>query len=111
MKKYILLIISFFILNSQFIDGKISLNQKITIYYGLNDSHSRSWVQGNNDGVIGVTYFQRFENSADKGSLIYKTIHIIGQDLVTKSENDYTCDLIHFTWASPAWLGQIIGIK
>jgi hypothetical protein len=47
----------------------------IIIYYGLNDSHSRSWVQENEDGVVGITYFQRFEDSIDEGTLIYKTIH------------------------------------
>jgi hypothetical protein len=46
----------------------------IIIHYGLNDSHSRSWVQQNQDGIIGITYFQRFAGSYDEGTLIYKTI-------------------------------------
>jgi len=44
------------------------------IFYGLNDSHSHSWVQQNNQGVVGVTYFLRFEGGAPEGSLIYRTI-------------------------------------
>ena len=37
-----------------------------------------------------------------------ETIHIIGQELVTKNENDYTCDLIHFTWGD---FNNIIKLK
>jgi hypothetical protein len=44
------------------------------IHYGLNDSHGRSWVRENGAGVVGITYFQRFEGSRDEGTLFYKTI-------------------------------------
>jgi hypothetical protein len=44
------------------------------IHYGLNDSHGRSWVRENSAGVVGITYFQRFEGSRDEGTLLYKTI-------------------------------------
>ena len=44
------------------------------IHYGLNDSHSRSWAQVNKNGVIGITFFQRLQDSNDEGTLIYKTI-------------------------------------
>ena len=46
----------------------------VTVYYGLNDSHSRSWAQVNANGVVGITYFQRFETSEAEGTLLYKTI-------------------------------------
>jgi hypothetical protein len=46
----------------------------VIIHYGLNDSHSRSWVRESNDGTIGIAYFERFENSYDEGTLVYKTI-------------------------------------
>jgi hypothetical protein len=52
----------------------------VIIYYGLNDSHSRSWVQLKEDGIVGITYFQRFESSDDEGTLIYKTIHPDGSE-------------------------------
>jgi len=45
------------------------------IYYGLNDSHSHSWVQENSQGVVGITYFQRLEGSGHDGFLNYRTIH------------------------------------
>ena len=48
------------------------------IFYGLNESHSRSWVRENSDGVVGIVYFQRFEGSLDQGTLIYKTIQLDG---------------------------------
>ena len=44
------------------------------IHYGLNDSHSKSWVQENANGVIGVSYFQRYEGDYTDGVLIYETI-------------------------------------
>ena len=44
------------------------------IHYGLNDSHSRSWVQINSKGIIGIVCFKRFAGSPDEGTLIYKTI-------------------------------------
>jgi hypothetical protein len=52
----------------------------VIIYYGLNDCHSRSWVQLNEDGIVGITYFQRFEGSDDEGTLIYKTIQPDGSE-------------------------------
>lgn len=50
------------------------------IHYGLNDSHSRSWVQKNSDGIIGISYFERFEGSPDEGILLYKTILTDGSE-------------------------------
>ncbi|MFC2135688.1 T9SS type A sorting domain-containing protein [Bacteroidota bacterium] len=55
-------------------------NPTIIIYYGLNESHSRSWVQINNEGIVGITYFQRVEDSDDEGTLIYRTIHPDGSE-------------------------------
>ncbi|MFC2086133.1 T9SS type A sorting domain-containing protein [Bacteroidota bacterium] len=92
MKKFKLLTFVFICLVTQLVSGQNPLskqsetpneisksennltNPQITIYYGLNDSHSRSWAQVNKEGIIGITYFQRFENSAPEGTLIYKTI-------------------------------------
>jgi len=54
-------------------DGGTDIEHEI--FYGLNDSHSHSWVQENNQGVVGITYFQRLEGGSNDGSLIYKTIH------------------------------------
>lgn len=52
----------------------------VVIYYGLNESHSRDWVQLSDDGVVGVTYFQRFDGGDDEGTLIYKAIHPDGSE-------------------------------
>jgi len=51
-----------------------SADSLVIIYYGLNESHSRSWVQENANGVIGISYFQHFEGSYSEGTLLYKTI-------------------------------------
>lgn len=45
-----------------------------TVYYSLNESHSRDWAQVTRSGLVGITYFQRFEHSDDAGTLHYKTI-------------------------------------
>lgn len=58
----------------------------VIIHYGLNDSHSRSWARVNKNGVVGIVYFQCFENGYDEGTLIYKTIQPDGTeniDLIT----------------------------
>ena len=73
LKKYILFLITLLI-DSQLIAGETS-NPPIVIHYGLNDSHSRSWVQENNDGVVGISYFKCLAGSYDEGTLIYKTIN------------------------------------
>jgi len=52
----------------------------IEIYYGLNESHGRSWARINNDGIVGMSYFQRFGGSSEEGTLIYKTIHLDGSE-------------------------------
>ena len=54
----------------------------ITIYYGFNESHSKSWAQIDKNGVVGITYFQRFENSYDEGTLFYKSIQPNGMENV-----------------------------
>ena len=63
--------------NLDFNNLEYSLNRDdlpVIIHYGLNDSHSRSWAQVNKNGVVGITFFQRFQNSNNEGTLIYKTI-------------------------------------
>jgi len=45
------------------------------IYYTLNTSHSKSWVQQNDEGVIGVVYFLQSE-----GELCYRTIQPDGTE-------------------------------
>jgi len=48
--------------------------KKVVIHHGLNDSHSKSWIQENRDGDLGISYFQRFDSSYSDGTLLYKTI-------------------------------------
>jgi Secretion system C-terminal sorting domain len=61
---------------------QISLAQVLPhpIFYALNISHSRSWTQVNKDGVIGITYFQHFDNNNYTGALIYRTIQLSGAE-------------------------------
>lgn len=49
-------------------------SESIVVHYGLNDSHSRSWVQESGDGVVGISYFQRFVGDYTQGTLLYRTI-------------------------------------
>jgi len=61
----------------------------VIIHYGLNDSHSKSWVQEAPNGVIGVSYFQRYEGNYTEGVLLYKSIRSDGSydlDTVTSGE-------------------------
>jgi hypothetical protein len=53
-----------------------------TVYYGLNESHSRDWAQVNSEGTVGITYFQRISGSSDAGTLYYKTIGADGSEKV-----------------------------
>jgi hypothetical protein len=46
----------------------------VVIHYGMNDSHSKSWVQEDANAVIGISYFQRHEENGAAGYLIYETI-------------------------------------
>ncbi len=64
----------------------LSQQEKIAIFYGLNDSHSRSWVRENAKGVAGISYFQRLEDSQPNGDLLYEAIYPDGhvsKDTVT----------------------------
>lgn len=74
------------------------------IYYGLNDSHSHSWVQENNQGVVGVTYFQRFEGDGYDGSLVYRTIHpdgTVDSEIVTNGTRLERSVLLYDALAQP----------
>ncbi len=48
---------------------------EVIIYYGHNESHSRSWAQISEDGVVGITYFQHPDNGAPEGTLVYETMN------------------------------------
>ena len=47
----------------------------VIIYYGHNESHSRSWAQLSDNGVVGISYFQHPDNGAPEGTLVYETIY------------------------------------
>lgn len=57
-----------------------SHNWPIIIYYCLNNSHSGDWVRRNQNGVIGISCFQRSTGSTDEGTLLYKTIRPDGSE-------------------------------
>ena len=63
-----------FVLSILLSSYSVAQNGPVVIHYGLNDSHSRSWVRESSDGIVGMIYFKRFETSYDTGTLIYKTI-------------------------------------
>ncbi|MFC2135687.1 T9SS type A sorting domain-containing protein [Bacteroidota bacterium] len=75
MKTLFLILINFFLIQYQLISAN---DPDITIYYGLNDSHSNNWAQLDADGNIGITYFQRSSADGFEGILKYKTIHTNG---------------------------------
>jgi hypothetical protein len=81
-RKYVLILAGLLIIHGQLAAGERSIaedngtsgDSPFVIHYGLNDSHGRSWVRQNGDGVVGITYFQHDEGSHDQGTLVYKTI-------------------------------------
>lgn len=76
----------------------------IVIHYGLNDSHSKSWVQENSEGVVGITYFQRYEGNYTEGTLLYKTIFPDGSfvlDSVTTGERLEKSVLLYDSLSKP----------
>ena len=58
----------------------ISNSWPIIIYYCLNNSHSTDWVRKTEDGVIGISYFQRTVGSPGEGTLLYRTIYPDGSE-------------------------------
>ena len=74
------------------------------IHYGINDSHSRSWVQVNRNGITGIIYFQRFAGSPDEGTLNYKTILPDGSetiDPIIDGRRLEKCILLYDSLANP----------
>jgi len=70
----------------------------IVFYYGLNNSHSNSWVQMSDNGIVGVVYFPHFEGSPDEGTLLYKVIYPDGStstDSVTTGTRLEKCVLLY----------------
>ena len=55
-------------------NGARFIDWPVIIHYGLNDSHSKSWVREAPNGVIGVSYFKKYAGSSIEGVLIYKAI-------------------------------------
>ena len=95
-KKYKIIMIVLLILsivtpvkcNKQIIDRSNYDNKKETkikrspvpIFYGLNESHSNDWAQVNENGEIGVVYFEHDNNNSPEGVLCYKTIYTDGTE-------------------------------
>jgi len=52
------------------------------VFYGLNESNSRSWAQLSSNGVVGISYFQRFCQDTDEGTLFYERINTDGSSTV-----------------------------
>jgi hypothetical protein len=62
--------------------------ETIVIFYGLNDSHSKSWVRENSAGVVGISTFQHLEGSHSNGALLYKAISPDGSESIETISND-----------------------
>ena len=82
-QKYLLILIGLIIISDPALAGGSSARNgdalsasepPFVIHYGLNDSHGRSWVRENSEGVVGITYFELFEPDDDRGVLRYRTI-------------------------------------
>ncbi|MDH4271120.1 MAG: hypothetical protein OEW18_03990 [Candidatus Aminicenantes bacterium] len=66
----------------------LSQQETIVIFFGLNDSHSKSWVRENAQGVVGISYFQHLEGSHINGALLYKAIYPDGSVSIDTVAND-----------------------
>lgn len=62
--------------------------EKIVIVYGLNDSHSKSWVRESPSGVVGVSTYQHLEGSHTDGALLYKAIQPDGSESIETITHD-----------------------
>lgn len=103
MKFYFHLIICLVTFHGLFMANEKSFSN-IVIHYGLNDSHSKSWVQENSNGVVGISYFQRFDGDYTDGTLLYKTIYPDGTvfiDSVTAGTRLEKSVLLYDSLSSP----------
>ena len=77
----ILVVILLSIFYSSFAHQPTLSNQypEVLVYYGMNDSHSKSWAQIS-DETIGITYFQHDIYGQENGTLLYKTINFDGTE-------------------------------
>jgi len=66
----------------------LSQQEKIVIFYGLNDSHSKSWVRENAKGVVGISFFRHLKGSHTDGALLYKAIYPDGSVSIETITND-----------------------
>jgi len=94
---------------SEIVQGK---RGPISIYYGLNDSNSTSWVRGNESGLIGLVYFKLDQPAETSdalhfnriGALYYKTIDTDGnenEELITKGSNLEISVLLYDNQSNP----------
>jgi len=58
-----------------------SASAPVTIFYGLNESHGKSWAQCTDNGLVGISYFKRSAKNSFSGNLIYKSIQPSGAEL------------------------------
>jgi len=74
------------------------LTSPVTIFYGLNESHSKSWAQITNDGLIGISYFKRSAGERYTGDLIYKSIQPDGteKDEIVSTGNSLEVSVLVF---------------
>jgi len=85
MKKYILITILLFFINYGFTQSIDSKDCPVTIFYGLNESHSTDWAKCTSDGLVGISYYDKTSQY-----LYYKTIQpdgIENIEIVTNGEH------------------------
>jgi hypothetical protein len=78
MKYLLLAFCSFFTMKSSLearsTPSSSSAATTVVVHYGPNDSHSHSWVRENQNGVLGISYFDHDPGSHSVGRLMYRTI-------------------------------------
>ncbi len=68
-------------------------NCPVTIFYGLNESHSNDWAQATNNSLIGISYYDK-----NNQNLIYRSINTNGQitEEIVHSGNHLEINIILF---------------
>ncbi|MFC2121680.1 hypothetical protein ACFLTI_08810 [Bacteroidota bacterium] len=75
--KLLLIFLLLLMINNQLVSQNQTYNTKnetapVKIFYGLNESHSRSWAQCADKGLVGISFFNKTEGRT--GNLISQVI-------------------------------------
>ena len=99
MKTHIFLSILFFSVSFCFSQSSNSKDCPVTIFYGLNESHSTDWAKCTKEGLIGISYYNKSNQN-----LYYKTIQPDGyenEEVVATGEHLEICVLLIDSYSKP----------